>query len=635
MSARLEIGTPTRPTSPSASRRVRVVAHLGRQVEGDRQPGLALLEEVAEAPVRLLGRREAGVLAHRPEAAAVHRRLDAAGERVLAGPAEVAVLVEAGGVGRRCTGRGSTMPDEVSNGSRRSGRGLERLGPERLAPAVAGRVGRLARRAVGPASPDDDQRGRRARRSGRRPTATRSTDPVARRRSSFCIFIASTARSRWPAATASPGRRRPRDTTRPGMMARTSVGPWWAAASRLGVARSRRSARSASSTSSSNRQPSTTTSTRRSGRGSTTGAMAGEDDRAARRARGRRVGRRPAPGVDVGRATSPVARSVTRRRVIAGHRSIASARAATAQAVSAGPVGGPPRRRGTSDAARSIRRSATARAAASAAVRGMARPLRRPVPVLARPSRSTGRPPGTRRAGPRTGGTAGSSGCPAISVSSSARRSRSMAASPVRGVDHDLGDEVVVVGRDAVAGLEAGVDPDPGPGRHDPAVGSGPGRARSRGPGPRPRAGPRWRGRPARRPGAAAASAAADSGSPGGQPELLADDVEAGHQLGHAVLDLEPGVDLEEVEGARRRRGGTRRSPRSGARRRSPTRTARSWRWRRSAGRQARRRRLLDELLVAALERAVALADRDDRARSRRRGAGPRCGAPGRISRSR
>ena len=49
MSARLEIGTPTRPTSPSASRRVRVVAHLGRQVEGDRQPGLALLEEVAEA----------------------------------------------------------------------------------------------------------------------------------------------------------------------------------------------------------------------------------------------------------------------------------------------------------------------------------------------------------------------------------------------------------------------------------------------------------------------------------------------------------------------------------------------------------------------------------------------------------
>ena len=48
---------------------VGVVAHLGRQVEGDRQAGLALLEEVAEALVGLGGRREAGVLAHRPEAA--------------------------------------------------------------------------------------------------------------------------------------------------------------------------------------------------------------------------------------------------------------------------------------------------------------------------------------------------------------------------------------------------------------------------------------------------------------------------------------------------------------------------------------------------------------------------------------
>jgi hypothetical protein len=82
MSARLEIGTPTRPTSPSASG-VRVVAHLGRQVEGDRQAGLALLEEVAEPSVGLLGGREARVLAHRPEAACVfsliHRRLGAAG----------------------------------------------------------------------------------------------------------------------------------------------------------------------------------------------------------------------------------------------------------------------------------------------------------------------------------------------------------------------------------------------------------------------------------------------------------------------------------------------------------------------------------------------------------------------------
>ena len=93
------IGTPTRPTSPSASGASGVVAHLRRQVEGDRQPGLAVGEQVPEALVGLGGGREAGVLAHRPEAAAVHRGLDAAGERELAGPPEVAVLVEAGDVG--------------------------------------------------------------------------------------------------------------------------------------------------------------------------------------------------------------------------------------------------------------------------------------------------------------------------------------------------------------------------------------------------------------------------------------------------------------------------------------------------------------------------------------------------------
>ena len=76
---------------PRRLRRVRVVAHLGRQVERDRQAGLALLEEVAEAAVRLLGRGEARVLAHRPEPRAVHRGLDAAGERRLARQPEVAV----------------------------------------------------------------------------------------------------------------------------------------------------------------------------------------------------------------------------------------------------------------------------------------------------------------------------------------------------------------------------------------------------------------------------------------------------------------------------------------------------------------------------------------------------------------
>ena len=58
---------------------VGVVAHLGRQVEGARQPGLAGLEQELEALVGLLGRAEAGVLAHRPQLRAVHLGVDAPG----------------------------------------------------------------------------------------------------------------------------------------------------------------------------------------------------------------------------------------------------------------------------------------------------------------------------------------------------------------------------------------------------------------------------------------------------------------------------------------------------------------------------------------------------------------------------
>src|SRR6185369_13548778 len=50
--------------------------------------GLAVVEQVAEALVGLLGRAEARELAHRPEAAAVHRRVDAARERELAREAD-------------------------------------------------------------------------------------------------------------------------------------------------------------------------------------------------------------------------------------------------------------------------------------------------------------------------------------------------------------------------------------------------------------------------------------------------------------------------------------------------------------------------------------------------------------------
>ena len=84
MSASESIATPVRPTSPTGARVVGVVPELRRQVERDREPGLAALEQVAEARVRLLGRGEARVLADRPRPAAVHVLVGPARERELA-----------------------------------------------------------------------------------------------------------------------------------------------------------------------------------------------------------------------------------------------------------------------------------------------------------------------------------------------------------------------------------------------------------------------------------------------------------------------------------------------------------------------------------------------------------------------
>ena len=79
---------------------VGVAAHQRRQVEGDRQPAAAVLEQVLEARVRLGRAAVAGELAHRPDPAAVHRLVDAARVRVLTGVAEVALVVEPGDVRR-------------------------------------------------------------------------------------------------------------------------------------------------------------------------------------------------------------------------------------------------------------------------------------------------------------------------------------------------------------------------------------------------------------------------------------------------------------------------------------------------------------------------------------------------------
>ncbi len=98
---------------------VGIVADLRGEVEGDGEAGLTVLEEIAIALIGIFGAGEAGILAHGPEAGAIHGGLDAAGEGVFAGEAE---LVEVVGVvvwgrGRR----GSSKPEEVSKRSFRSG----------------------------------------------------------------------------------------------------------------------------------------------------------------------------------------------------------------------------------------------------------------------------------------------------------------------------------------------------------------------------------------------------------------------------------------------------------------------------------------------------------------------------------
>ena len=86
---------------------VAVVANLRRQVEGDAQAAHSLTQQIAVAGVGFLGRAEPGVLPHGPEAAAVHRRLDAPGVGIGAREAQVVCFPPSGEVaGHRVVTRG-------------------------------------------------------------------------------------------------------------------------------------------------------------------------------------------------------------------------------------------------------------------------------------------------------------------------------------------------------------------------------------------------------------------------------------------------------------------------------------------------------------------------------------------------
>jgi hypothetical protein len=75
---------------------VGVVAHLGRQVKGHRQPGTACVDQPVIALVGFARGPEPGVLADGPGPPGVHRRVYAAGERIAAWGPEPLLRIEAG-----------------------------------------------------------------------------------------------------------------------------------------------------------------------------------------------------------------------------------------------------------------------------------------------------------------------------------------------------------------------------------------------------------------------------------------------------------------------------------------------------------------------------------------------------------
>ena len=202
---------------------------------------------------------------------------------------------------------------------------------------------------------------------------------------------------------------------------------------------------------------------------------------------------------------------------------------------------------------------------------------------------------------------------PWISARSSAAASRRTASCAGPGPADHLGDHRVVVGADLVAGAEPGVHPDPvvrqGTELHEHARDVEPGEPAALRPVVVRRVlgvEPHLDGVPGRcRSGRGEPTALGD-------PHLLLDEVEAGEQLGDRVLDLEPGVHLQEPEPPgglvveELHRAGADVADRPGRR---PGRGVQ-----RGPGLlvEPRGGRLLDDLLVPALHRAVPVPDHLD-----------------------
>ena len=99
--------------------------------------------------------------------------------------------------------------------------------------------------------------------------------------------------------------------------------------------------------------------------------------------------------------------------------------------------------------------------------------------------------------------------------------------------------------------------------------------------------------------------------TPLGDLKLQPHAIDAGHAFGHRMLDLDAGVHLQEIEPAVACKKELDRSRSDIAHRRGRLDRRRAH-FRAQPWRHGRRRRFLDQLLVAALDRAVALAEMND-----------------------
>src|SRR5580700_678222 len=88
---------------------VGVITHQSGQIEGRREAGLTLREQIAKALVGVFRGAEAGKLPHRPEPAAMHGGMNAARVGRLAGKAQVAA-----GIPARKISRCVQTPDRIS-----------------------------------------------------------------------------------------------------------------------------------------------------------------------------------------------------------------------------------------------------------------------------------------------------------------------------------------------------------------------------------------------------------------------------------------------------------------------------------------------------------------------------------------